>query len=331
MDLFVDVLVDSLKDTGELIPFLLLTYIAMEALEHGTAGRAERLIARADKGGPVVGGLLGALPQCGFSAMAATLYAGRVISAGTLVAVILSTSDELIPVFVAQGAKVGQLGAIIGTKVLIGIVVGLLVDVVLRALHRAGDGHPHIAELCERAHCHCGDVDGAGDVQNHTAHNHATKGDYAHDHTRGHAHDHAHDHVGHGKWWHIVRSALVHTVEVSLFIFAITLVFGLAIEWVGQDALAEALSIHSVRAVFLAALIGLIPNCGASVAIAQLFLDGALTTGPMLAGLLVSGGMGLLVLFRTNYDQHQNVEIAAFIYLVGVFCGLLVSALGIAL
>ena len=128
-----------------------------------------------------------------------------------------------------------------------------------------------------------------------------------------------------------MRSALVHTVEVSLFIFAITLAFGLAIEWVGQDALAEVLSIHPVRSVFLAALIGLIPNCGASVAIAQLFLDGALTTGPMLAGLLVSGGMGLLVLFRTNYDQHQNVEIAVFIYLVGVFCGLLTSALGISL
>ena len=330
MDLFIDVLLDSVLDTVKLIPFLLLTYVAMEALEHGTAGRAERLIARADKSGPVVGGLLGALPQCGFSAMAATLYAGRVISAGTLVAVILSTSDELIPVFMAQGARVGQLGAIIGIKVLIGIVVGLLVDVVLRALHRAGDGHPHIAELCARAHCHCGDVDEAEDTHAHIVHDHVDSG-HMHDHAHGHAHNHTHDHTGHGKWWHIVRSALVHTIEVSLFIFAITLVFGLAIEWVGQDALAEVLSIHPVRAVFLAALIGLIPNCGASVAIAQLFLDGALTTGPMLAGLLVSGGMGLLVLFRTNYDQHQNVEIAAFIYLVGVFCGLLVSAFGVSL
>ena len=333
MDLFIDVLVDSLKDTAELIPFLLLTYIVMETLEHGMAGRAEALIARADKGGPVVGGLLGALPQCGFSAMAATLYAGRVISAGTLVAVILSTSDELIPVFMAKGAQVGQLGAIIGLKVVIGVVVGLAVDVVLRALHRAGDGHPHIAELCERAHCHCGDVD-----TELTAHDHAHEHTHGHDHGHGdahgvhtHSHDHAHDHAGHGKWWHIVRSALIHTVEVTLFIFAITLAFGLAIEWVGQDALAEVLSIHPVRAVFLAALIGLIPNCGASVAIAQLFLDGALATGPMLAGLLVSGGMGLLVLFRTNYDHHQNGEIAAFIYLVGVVCGLMVSALGITL
>ena len=116
MELFADVLVDSVVDTIKLIPFLLLTYIAMEALEHGTAGTAERLIARADKSGPVVGAALGALPQCGFSAMAATLYAGRVISAGTLVAVILSTSDELIPVFMANRVSFGQMAAIVGTK-----------------------------------------------------------------------------------------------------------------------------------------------------------------------------------------------------------------------
>ena len=329
MDLFIDVLLDAVHDTAELVPFLLLTYIAMEALEHGTEGKAERLIASADKSGPVVGSLLGAVPQCGFSAMAATLYAGRVISAGTLVAVILSTSDELIPVFMARGAQVGTLGSIIGVKVVIGIVVGLLVDVVLRALHRAGDGHPHIAELCERAHCHCGGVDSA-----HTSdrNQHNDELDHVvHGHGHNHGHEHHHDHDGHGRWWHIVRSACVHTVEVTLFIFVISLVFGLIIEWAGQDALAELLGIHPVRATFLAALIGLIPNCGASVAIAELFLDGTLATGPMLAGLLVSGGMGLLVLFRTNFDQHQNVEIAAFIYAVGVVCGLLVNALGIVL
>ena len=327
MDLFIDVLLDSLFDTAELVPFLLLTYVAMEALEHGTAGSAERLIARADKSGPVVGALLGAVPQCGFSAMAATLYAGRVISAGTLVAVILSTSDELIPVFMARGAQVTQLGGIILAKVLVGLVVGLVVDVILRALHRAGDGHPHIAELCARAHCHCGDADPrpAGEVAKPTDHHGASE--HAHVHGHGHAHDH--DGHGHGRWWHIVRSAAIHTIEVSLFIFGITLCFGLFIEVVGQDTLAQALGIHPVRATFLAGLIGLVPNCGASVAISQLYLDGTLATGPMLTGLLVSGGMGLLVLFRTNADQRQNIEIAAFIYLVSVACGLVVSMLGI--
>ncbi len=324
MELLADVLLDSALDTAELVPFLLLTYVAMEVIEHGTADRAERLIARADKGGPVLGALLGALPQCGFSAMAATLHSGRVITVGTLVAVILSTSDELIPVFVANGAAAGRLGAIVGAKVVIGMVVGLLVDVALRALHRAGDGRPHIAELCERTHCRCTEADAAqGEA--------GSRGRSQADACGCHHHGHDHGARGHGRWWHIVRSALVHTVEVTLFIFLVTLAFGLAIELVGQEALAQALSSHPIRATFLAALIGLIPNCGASVAISQLFLDGALSTGAMLAGLLVSGGMGLLVLFRTNADVRQNVGIVAFVYAVGVACGLVAGAMGIVL
>ncbi len=324
MDLFVDVLLDSVLDTVNLVPFLLLTYIAMEVLEHGTAGRAERLIAQADKSGPVVGALLGALPQCGFSAMAATLFAGRVITVGTLVAVILSTSDELIPVFMAHGTQMGRLVTIIGIKVVVGLVVGLAVDAVLRMVHRAGDGHPRIAELCARVHHRYGDTGDGGEGAQASAHEH----DHAHSHNHGHSHHHE---EGHSRWWDILRCALEHTVQVSLFIFVITFVFGYAFELVGQEALAEALGSHPVRATFLAALIGLIPNCGASVAISELFIDGALATGPMLAGLLVAGGMGLLVLFRTNYDQRQNIEITLFIYLVGVACGLLANALGIVL
>ena len=326
MDLLIDVLKDSVKDTAQLVPFLFLTYLAMEALEHGTAGRAERVIAQTDKSGPIAGALLGALPQCGFSAMAATLYAGRVVTAGTLVAVLLSTSDEMVPVFLAHQEPISRLLSVIGFKVLVGMAVGLVVDVILRALHRAGDGHPHIRELCERAHCHCGSVE---DVDEHGAHHAHDEHDHDHDEAHGHAHVHSHDHQGHGRWWHIVRSALVHTVEVTVSIFVISMVFGLFIEYVGEDALAVFMGIHPVRATFLAGLIGLIPNCGASVAITELYLTGALSSGPMIAGLLVSGGVGLLVLFRTNADQRQNVEIAAFVYAVGVLAGLVVSALGI--
>ena len=310
-DLLVDILVDSLKDTVQLIPFLLVTYLVMETLEHSSEGRAERIIRRAGTAGPAAGALLGALPQCGFSAMAGTLYAGRLITAGTLVAVILSTSDELIPVFLAHGAPVNQLVAILGAKVVIGMVVGFAADAVLRTLHRTGDGHPHIRELCERAHCHCGAIEDeheGDDTQGHASH----------------AHEHGHTHEVHGsRWKHVLRCSLVHTAQVSAFIFAITFLFGLLIEGVGQEAIATALSSQPVVATLLAALIGLIPNCGASVAIAELYLDGTLATGPMLAGLLVSGGMGLLVLFRTNADLRQNVIIASFIYAVGVVCGLL--------
>ena len=121
---------------------------------------------------------------------------------------------------------------------------------------------------------------------------------------------------------HILRCALVHTAQVTAFIFVITFVFGLLIEGIGEEVIGTWLSAQPLVATFLSALIGLIPNCGASVAIAELYLNGMLAYGPMLAGLLVSGGMGLLVLFRTNADMRQNVIITAFIYTVAVVCGL---------
>ncbi len=316
MDVIIDALIDSLKDTLELVPFLFLTYLAMEALEHGMAGRTEDIIRKADKSGPVVGALLGALPQCGFSAMAGTLYAGGVVTVGTLVAVILSTSDEMIPVFIAHQEPVSRLLSIVGVKVVVGMAVGLVLDAVLHLTHRSGDGHAHIHELCDRAHCHCDDELGESDAAHDAA---ASSGGVA-----GHHHSHAH-HAA----WGIVRSAAIHTVEVTFFIFLVTLAFGLVFSLVGQNAIGEFLGVHPVRATFLAALIGLIPNCGASVVIAELYLDGSLAAGPMLAGLLVSGGMGLLVLFRTNPDMRKNVTVTLFVYAVGVAVGLLANALGI--
>ena len=298
MDLFLHVLEHSVFDTLELVPFLLLTYLAMEAIEHSASAHVQAAVERSGKAGPVVGALLGALPQCGFSAMAATLYAGRVVTVGTLVAVILSTSDEMVPVFLAHQEPMGHMLAIMGAKVAVGLVVGLAVDAVLRARHRAGDGHLHIHELCEREHCHCDEGD-------------------------AHGHEHGH---GHGRWA-IVRSALVHTVQVTFFIFVVTFVFGLVIEYVGQDALGTLLANHPVRATFVSALVGLIPNCGASVAITELYLDGVLAVGPMIAGLLASGGVGLLVLWRTNADARQNALVTAFIYAVSVLVGLVASAL----
>lgn len=300
MDFLLHTLEHSVLDTLGLVPLLFVTYLAMEAIEHSASAHVRAAVERSGKAGPVVGALLGALPQCGFSAMAATLYAGRVVTVGTLVAVVLSTSDEMVPVFLAHQEPLGRLAAIMGAKVVVGVAVGLVVDAALRARHRDGDGHVHIHELCEREHCHCDDGDG---------------------------HDHGH---GDGRWA-IVRSALVHTVQVTLFILAVTFVFGLVIDYVGQDALGELLADHPVRATFVAALVGLIPNCGASVAVTELFLDGVLATGPMLAGLLASGGVGLLVLWRTNADARQNALITVFVYLVAVLAGLLASASGILL
>lgn len=303
MGFFLDVLADSMKDTLELVPFLFLTYLAMEALEHGMGDRTERIVSRAGKLGPLVGGVLGALPQCGFSAMGATLYAGRVISVGTVIAVILATSDEMVPVFLAHQEPLGRMMAIIGIKVLVGVVVGFAVDAVL-AMRRKGA--PAVDEAAREEALES----------------------VVHDH-----HEHVHEvNHGHGaNMGHIARSALSHTVEVTLFIFLVSFAFGLAMEAVGQDAVAALMATHPVRATLVSALVGLIPNCAASVMIAELFLAGALPSGAMVAGLLVSGGVGLLVLFRTNESLRQNLAITGFVYVAGVAVGLLVGALGILL
>ncbi len=477
----------SIEDTLYLIPFLFVTYLAMEWLEHKTGGRTQEAVQRAGAAGPVLGSLLGVIPQCGFSAAAATLYAGRwlehktggrtqeavqragaagpvlgsllgvipqcgfsaaaatlyagrvitlgtvfavflstsdemlpiflaeqvpigtvvkvmgakviigmvmgVITLGTVFAVFLSTSDEMLPIFLAEQVPIGTVVKVMGAKVIIGMVMGFIVDAALRLIRRdrqnlrihelcardkchcGGDcaTNLRIHELCARDKCHCGGDcatceenpalvyehhDDCGSCCTHEHHEH----DHGHDHDHGwkgiaksalvhtceenpalvyehhddcgsccthehHEHDHGHDH-DHG-WKGIAKSALVHTAQVTLFIFVITLVLNGVLETVGEDALAAFVGSNSVLAVFASALVGLVPNCAASVVIAQLYVEGVLGAGAMLSGLLVSAGIGLLVLVRTNRHAKENLAIVAILYVTGVAWGLAVNALGI--
>ena len=281
------VLGHSVADTLYIIPFLFVTYLAMEWLEHKTGGRAQAAIQRAGAAGPVVGAVVGAVPQCGFSAAAATLWAGRVITLGTLFAVFLSTSDEMLPIFLAEQVPFDVILKIIGAKIVIGMVMGFIVDAALRIARRI-DAPLHINELCEHDHCHCHDGEGG-----------------------------------------ILKSAVKHTLQVTVFIFVITIVLNAVLEVVGEDVLAEFLAANPALSVFGSALVGLVPNCAASVVIAQLYVEGVLGSGAMLAGLLVSAGVGLLVLVRTNRRPRENVALIVGLYATGVVWGLVANALGI--
>lgn len=148
-----DVILDTLADVGKLIPFLFLTYLAMEYLEHRTGEKAEALIKRAGRLGPVAGGVLGIVPQCGFSAAASNLYAGRVITLGTLLAVYLSTSDEMLPVFLSEKAPGRVIFGFLLAKAAIGMLAGLVTDFLL-AGGRMSPGE-HIHDICSQEHCHC--------------------------------------------------------------------------------------------------------------------------------------------------------------------------------
>ena len=307
------VLEHSIEDTLYLIPFLFVTYLAMEWLEHKAGDKAEEAVRRAGAAGPVVGALVGIVPQCGFSAAAATLWAGRVITLGTLFAVFLSTSDEMLPIFLAEQVAPATILKIMGVKLMIGMVMGFVVDAVIRLARRDRE-KLRIHELCERDRCHCNGDCETCEQQPELAY------DFEHDEEHGHHHEGG----------SILRSALKHTVQVTVFIFIITLVLDGTLELVGEDALAAFLGSNPVLSVLGSALVGLIPNCAASVVIAQLYVEGALGAGAMMAGLLVSAGVGLLVLFRTNRGLRQNLIVLAGLWATGVFWGLIISAFGIA-
>lgn len=306
------VLEHSIEDTLYLIPFLFVTYLAMEWLEHKAGDKAEEAVRRAGAAGPVVGAVVGIVPQCGFSAAAATLWAGRVITLGTLFAVFLSTSDEMLPIFLAEQVDPMTIVKIMGVKLMIGMIMGFVVDAAVRLARRDRE-KLRIHELCERDHCHCNGEYDACEQNPELAY------DYQHDEEHEHHHEHS----------SILRSALKHTVQVTVFIFLITLVLDGALEVVGEDAIGAFLGSNPALSVFGSALVGLIPNCAASVVIAQLYVDGALGAGAMMAGLLVSAGVGLLVLSRTNRQVRQNLIVLAGLWATGVFWGLIITAFGI--
>lgn len=152
-NLMIDVILDTLLDVVKLLPFLFLTYLAMEYLEHKTGDKAELLVKKAGRFGPVIGGVLGIVPQCGFSAAASNLYAGRVISLGTLMAIYLSTSDEMLPILISEQVSFWLIVKILLAKAVIGMVAGLIIDFLLRK--KGLEQHEHIHDICEHEHCHC--------------------------------------------------------------------------------------------------------------------------------------------------------------------------------
>lgn len=145
-----DVICDTLIDGVRILPFLFLAYLAMECLEHWTGGRMQAIVRKSGKAGPAIGGVLGIFPQCGFSAAAANLYAGRIITLGTLIAVFLSTSDEMLPIMISESVGVFMIGKILLIKVLFALAAGFFVDILYRKKEE-----PQIEHLCERQHCHC--------------------------------------------------------------------------------------------------------------------------------------------------------------------------------
>lgn len=280
-----EILEDAIIDSVKLIPFLFLTYLLMEYIEHKTKEKTKETIKKSGKYGPFIGALLGIVPQCGFSVSATNLYAARVITLGTLIAVYLSTSDEMLPIFLSEGVAIDIILKILAIKLIIGMIAGFLIDFVMRLKNKGNTEKEKIIDLCEKEHCHC----------------------------------------EHG----IFKSALKHTINIFIFIFLFTLVINLVIHLIGEENIAGFMLDRPILGPILSGIIGLIPNCASSVIITQMYLTNIISIGTMIAGLLVSAGVGLAVLFRINKGVKENIKITILLYAIGVVSGILLELIGL--
>lgn len=288
-----DIILDTLIDAIKLLPFLLITYLILEYFEHKTGEKTKKVIQKSGKIGPLLGGALGILPQCGFSAAASSLYVGRVITLGTLIAIFLSTSDEMLPILISEAVAIDIIIKILLVKFVIGVVCGFAIDLILRLVRKSfnlsymeNSANVHDA-LCEHEHCGCNEH-------------------------------------------RIVKSAVKHTVNIFLFIVLITLLFNILIYFVGEETISSLVINRPIIGPMVAALIGLIPNCASSVILTKLYLTGVINVATMIAGLLAGAGTGILILFRVNRNWKENLLIVGIVYILGVVSGILLQLIGIA-
>ena len=283
-----DVTLDTVLDAIKIIPFLFFTYILMEYIEHQTSEKFKKAIKRSGKTGPVWGSILGAFPQCGFSTAASSLFSTRVITVGTLISIYLSTSDEMLPIFISEKVSPRIIIGTIGIKIVIGMIAGFIVDIFLSNFILTKKQIITIDKMCEADQCHCEKS--------------------------------------------IFKSALKHTIQILLFIVVISFILNTVIYFVGEDALSNLILDKMIVGPVLAGIVGLIPNCAASVVITQLYLTKIISFGAMMSGLLVGAGVGLLVLFRANRKRlKENIKIVVTLYFFGVIAGIILDLLKISL
>ena len=274
-----EVLLDTLLDAIKIIPFLFVTFLLMEYIEHGFTKKGKEKIKKAGNLGPFFGGLLGAVPQCGFSVIATNLYATRIVTLGTLISIYLSTSDEMLPILISQKCSFSIIIKILLIKVLIGMLAGFIIDFIIRK--KTKSSNYEIKKFCDEEHCDC----------------------------------------EHG----IIKSSIKHTFNILIFIIVITLLLNLGFYYLGNDSIEKLFLKDSFFSPFISSLIGLIPNCGASVILTELYLNNVISFASVIAGLLTGSGVALLVLFKINKNVKENVKILLTLYFIGALSGIVIE------
>ena len=279
-------MIEFIAESLLLLPFLFVTSLGLEAVEAKAGGALARILGRVRFVAPIFGAAAGAVPQCGFSAAAASLYAGGVISLGALLSVFLSTSDELVPVLLGvKGIPVSLVLKIVLVKVLVAAAVGLMVNVAVYFARGSIGAESKVSELCAHSRCGCS-------------------------HRKG-----------------IVVPALIHTAEIFVFIFIVSGAIELATHFFGDSWIQSLSMTRPFVGELVGAGVGLIPNCAASVACAQMYACGAMSPGALMASSFAGCGVGILVLFRARRGFFGNLAVLLLVYVVGVLAGLLTGPL----
>ena len=273
----IDVLLDALLDTLKLIPYLFITFLILELIEHKLSKKTQKTILKYKSIGPIIGGIFGGFPQCGFSVIATNFYVTGMISIGTLFAIFLSTSDEMLPIMISENVPILIIIGTIGFKIIIGIIIGLIVDLIFKNKIDVNN----IKDLCEEEHCDC----------------------------------------KHG----IIKSTIIHTLKTILFILIANILINTLMYYIGTENLSNLLKSKNIFVYFIASLIGLIPNCAASIVLTEVYITGIASIGVTISGLLTGSGIGILLLFKTNKSLKENLTILSIIYFVGVIVGFIID------
>lgn len=284
-DLFLDSLLDGLKDGAWSLPVLFVAYLLMELLERSQKLNEEILHGYSHKAGPLLGGLLGVAPQCGISGAAATLFSTGSVTVGTMLAVFFATSDEMLPIMLSSVAdgdiRLSSFLLIVLGKAALGVALGYLADLLLTKYIRS---QKNIHGFCEREHCACDEEEGS-----------------------------------------VFVSALKHTLKIAVMLIAVNVVLNFVLGMIGVERLSGSVLNRPFIGEILLALVGLIPNCSVSVVITESYLSGLIGLGGLFAGLLSNAGIGLLVLFRTNKNLKENLVITSTLYGLSAAAGIVIT------
>ena len=289
-----DWLCDAIIDSFHILPFLFVVFFIIEVIEFFYAEKINDFMKKSEKSATAIGGLAAIIPQCGFSVVASTLYIRKFITKGTLIAIYLATSDEAIPILLAEPTKIHFVLPIIGIKILIGICAGYLVDFILKDDKYISIKSKH-SDNCE----HCDEDEGC-----------------------------CRHSVSKRRKRELIYHPLKHTANIFIFILIITIGLNFLI-----DVYSKHIALHTIVAKFkffepvFTSFFGLIPNCATSIALTMLLIKGSISFGSAIAGLLSNAGLGILVLLRHNENLKDTAKIVGILLIISIISGMIINLL----